>query len=88
MALINSSGIIGQIIIGMSTNITGSDTLTFLLILAAMVGIMAALRCPIPLMTVFITPFVIILMGYSQTFLIVGGIILLLEAVIIIRYFF
>ena len=88
MALYNESGVMWQIVSAMTTNITGSDSLTFISILLLFLGIMSLAKIPFPLQCVFITPFVLVMMTISSTFMLIGGIVLFCLAAILAKVFF
>ena len=88
MVFINSTGIFGQVIQSGSTYLTGSETITLLILLLIIVIFTFLFRIPFEFGMLLLTPFVIVLMAFNTSFLIFGGIFLLLEAIIITRMFF
>jgi ABC-type Na+ efflux pump permease subunit len=59
-ALFNGSGLSGQLVSGFSTYVTGSEFLTYALILLFLVLVAVVFRLPFDLVIIFIIPFVIV----------------------------
>ena len=88
MVFYNISGLFGQVIQSGSVYLTGSETVTMLIILLVMVIFTFLFRIPFEFGMLLLTPFIIVLMAFNTAFLIWGGIFLLLEAIIMTRMFF
>jgi uncharacterized ion transporter superfamily protein YfcC len=73
---LNSTGTIYQIISGMTSNTTGSDTLTVMLILILLILIGIILRMNIELIALIMTPLILVLMAYDTVYTPIGVIFL------------
>lgn len=88
MALYNVTGILGQIILAGSTNLTGSETLTVFIILLAPILLALVLRIPLVVSMSLATPLVIVLMAYNTAFMLMGGIFLFMLAGVLVKMWF
>ena len=88
MVFINSTGIIGQIIESGSRTLTGSETLTLILILIVFVVFTLMFRLPLIIGMLILTPFIIVLMAFNSALLVFGGIYILILAGILTKMFF
>lgn len=88
MALYNESDYIGQLIIGMSNNVTGSETMTLFIIVMCMVLLMFIFRLPTELIVVFSLPLLIVLSLYSGFFSGMLAVVILLLGFAIYYYLF
>jgi len=87
MPLLNSSGIIGQTLMYMTINITGSEFLTHFVILMALFVLGMALRMPMEMIPPILLPVVLVLMASATSWLVVGGILLIYLAILFISMF-
>ena len=84
----NETQIIGKIITKINTNVTGSETLTYIGGILLVIGIMSGLKVPFEFQVVFLTPLTITLMAYSSSFVVPGSILLIVLAVLVVKYSF
>lgn len=88
MALINTSGIIGQTLYYMTINITGSEFMTYLLILVALFVLGSVIfKMPAEVTSILLFPVVIVLMASSNSWASIGGIFLLYRAFMFLFWF-
>ena len=84
----NETQIIGKIIAKINTNVTGSETLTYIGGILLIIGVMSGLKVPFEFQVVFLTPIIITLMAYSSSFVVPGSILLIVLAVLVVKYSF
>jgi len=85
---LNYSQEIGILVSQASTTITGSFELTVLMGLTLLVALAFMFRLPIEAILIFTFPFIIVLLAFDSWFLLIGGIMIILSAIIIVRQFF
>ena len=85
--VINETGIIGQVILGITANVTGNLFLTMLLILIVFLLVGFAFRAPMEWQAVYLLPLFIAFMAYSAEFLAVGGVVLMFLGAILAKNF-
>jgi len=85
---LNYSQEIGILVSQASTTITGSFELTVLMGLTLLVAVAFMFRLPIEAILIFTFPFIIVLLAFDSWFLLIGGIMIILSAIIIVRQFF
>ena len=81
----NSSGIIYQVISGMTSNTTGSDYLTILLILLFILIGGLILRMNFELIAILSIPLLLVLMAFDSMFTAVGVYILIIVGVVLAK---
>lgn len=82
---INSSGVIYQVINGMTSNTTGSDYLTVLLIVIFIILAGFILRMPFELIAILMIPLLIVLMAFDSLFTTLGVIIFIFIGVVLAK---
>jgi len=82
MVLLNTTNLIGELIVQASYNITGSIFITLLLIFFLAVLILLIFRADINIIAIVCFPLLIVFSAYDNAFFMVSGIILLIMAVI------
>jgi len=85
---INQTGIIGSIIIHATNNITGSLFLTFFLLFLLLISFFMMFRMPFEVGFVLTLPLLLVIMAYSGSFVVVGGLILILLGLIFAKNLF
>lgn len=88
MAFINTTDVIGQVIMYSVINITGSLFLSLLCVVMGLIALSLAFRMPIELTIPVITPLLIAIMAYTADFMTVGGVALIYIAVLMFKWFF
>jgi len=83
MALINQTGLIGATLSYATVNITGSEFLTNILILLCLYIIGAMFRVETALIMILVFPVVLVLMAYSSTYLMAGGLLMIYLALLL-----
>lgn len=83
---LNRSQTIGLFFEAISTNITGSDGLTALLVITLLMAVAIMFRLPIELTIPFVMPLLLVLMAYSTEALIVGGVMLIYLSIIFAKW--
>lgn len=78
----NETGVIGQVMAGMTTNITGSLFVTLLVLVTLTMVVLLLFRVPLEWQAVIVTPFLIALMAYTGEFIAIGGVILIIDGAI------
>ena len=81
----NSTGIFGQVIEGLTVDITGSLFMSLLMLTILLVAILLAFRVPLEFQAVLIAPLLFTLMAYSQEFLAIGGVLAIFMGIIFAR---
>jgi len=87
MEILNSTGALGITINYITYNITGSSSLTYILILILLVALMSMFKLPVELIVVLILPMSIVFSIADSTFIPILGAIIILLAVIIGKRF-
>lgn len=82
---LNESGVVYVIITKINTNITGDESVTFFSLIALAIVIMSAFRIPLEVQALLLVPLVLVLMAYSSTYLLFGGIVLAFIAFILVK---
>lgn len=85
--MINETGVIGEVMVGLTNNVTGSLFLTLVLILVIFVIIGSLFRVPIEWQAVYLYPLMIAFMAYSGEFLAIGGVMAMFLGVILAKQF-
>jgi hypothetical protein len=86
--LINQSDIIGQMLITMSNDVTGSLFLTLLMLLIILIVIsVGVFKTPFEVTAIYILPLLIAGMVATSEFLAFGGVMLLYMALIFVKAF-
>lgn len=85
---INNSDVIGSITIGMTNNITGQLGLTLLLVFIIFLALFIAFRVPIEWVMALLLPLMMVMMAFDSFFLLFGGIMLILLAILFAKSFF
>lgn len=85
---INSTGYIGIILNNTNQYITGSETLTFLLIIIGFIALMSLGRLPLQFQSLFLMPLIIVLMAYNSSFMIIGSIFLFFISLMMAKFWF
>ena len=85
---LNETGFLGELLFKMSQNVTGSDTLTYVILLMFILIIIVAMRVPIEVAFIFSIPLVLLLMTQNAIFLTLGGIYLMVIVAYIVRLYF
>lgn len=80
--LFNDTGTIGIIINAVNTNITGSQFLTFLLIIAVILMFFLAFRIPLEASVLLVLPLILTFLAYSNDLYAVGGVVLIYVGVL------
>lgn len=83
--LYNGTALLGEVLCGLTANVTGSLFLSLFLIVSALIMFMLAFRIPLEFQTFIILPFLLTLMAYTQEFLAIGGITLIFIAAVVAR---
>ena len=83
MVLFNTSQFFGLLITQSTQEITGSLFLTLFMILTIFIGLMLSFRVPIELVVIFTMPLIIVIMAFESSFLIIGGILIMLLSFIL-----
>jgi hypothetical protein len=78
----NETGIIGVVIEGLTTDVTGSLFLTLLMLTTMIVIVMLMFRIPVEYHALIIAPLMLTLMAYTQEFMAIGGIMLIIMAIV------
>lgn len=86
--MLNTSDVIGNVIIGISSEVTGSVFLTLLLLLVGLFLFAFAFRMPLEVVAIVLLPFLIYLMAYDTLFLSAGGVLLIYLGVLFAKLFF
>ena len=81
----NSTGIFGQVIEGLTVDITGSLFMSLLMLTILLVAILLAFRVPLEFQAVLIAPLLFTLMAYSQEVLAIGGVLAIFMGIIFAR---
>lgn len=83
----NCTGTIGQIVGAATTNTTGSIFLTFLFVILFLVGMAMVFRVPLVYTAIIIMPLLLSLMSYYQSFIPLGGVLIIYLGIIITNDF-
>ena len=83
---INRTQTIGLFFEAISTNITGSDALTALLIVTLLMAVAIMFRLPVELSIPFVLPLLLVMMAYSTEALMVGGVMIIYLAIIFVKW--
>jgi hypothetical protein len=84
----NSSEIIGASIDAATTNITGTQFLTLLVVMLFLVLLLAVLRVPLEYGVLLIMPVLIILAAFEGGFLALFGVVLIYMGILFAKYYF
>lgn len=84
----NSSDTFGQVLLYMTTDITGSLFISLLLIMVIMIAFALALRIPVEFTAILLIPLFLTLMAFSSDFLAIGGILLIYLGILTAKNFF
>lgn len=88
MALYDPNSWLGQIIEGMTTGITGDLFLTFLILFIVLAVMMLALwKLDFQLVALSLTGIILTMLAYSGEWLVFGGILFMILAILVARYF-
>ena len=88
-SFLNNTGVVGDVINGLSGDVTGSLFLTLLLVLLLLFGLAIAFRIPIEYTALFVTPLMLALMaGGGAEFLMFGTLLLIYLGIIFGKNFF
>jgi hypothetical protein len=85
---INQTQIIGQVIGGLTTNITGHEYLTYLMVIILVFALCFMFRIPIEITAMLMIPLLLVLMIYDSSFRVIGGCVLILLGILFVRPFF
>lgn len=85
---LNCSQIMGQAVVGMTNDTTGSLFITFSLVMLFIVALAGIFRIQIEWTLLIVMPLLLGLMSYYQDFITFGGIIFLYLAILITKNFF
>lgn len=85
--LLNETGVMGDVLSGLTTGVTGSLFLSLLLIVLLILGLAIAFRIPIEYTAIFITPMILVLMAYTGGFMLFGSVLLIYLALIFAKNF-
>ena len=88
MVLLNESGLGGQVLIGLTQNITGSIFLSLLMIVFIILVLFLLVRIPLEFSAIFILPMLIVFIRIDGQFLGVLGVFLLYLGVLLGKNFF
>jgi hypothetical protein len=88
MPFYNSTGVIGMAIDGLTTDVTGSLTLTLGLIMIFILLIMVLLRLPFEIGIIFCMPIVLVMMAYNSSMIPIGVLVLIIGGFIVARGLF
>lgn len=88
MSFVNESGVIANWLSLGSQNLTGDLFSTILLILLLLVVLAAAFRISLEYMVLFFTPMLLVLMAYYSEWYAIGGMFVIILAVLFARNFF
>lgn len=88
MVFLDPTSLIGSIIIGLTTNVTGSLFITTLLIFFIIMGFFATFRLPIEVSAILVLPFAIMVMAFTSEFIAIGGAMLIYIAILFSKRFF
>lgn len=86
MIWFNSSDWIWVLITSFTSNVSGSFFLTLFTLVVFLIVLMLMFRIPIEFTAIFILPFLIVLMAFTQEFLAVGGVITIYLAILLARF--
>lgn len=81
----NGTGVLGELLCGLTNNVTGSLFFSLLLIVIGFIVIMFMFRIPLEFQGVLLLPFLLTLMAYTQEFLAIGGIVLIILSAAVAR---
>jgi len=85
MVLFNESNVIGELIVYMNVNVTGSLFLTLLFLVIMLLAVCALFRIPMEFSALFILPLLLAIMTDVGEFLAVGGIFLMYLGVLLAK---
>lgn len=85
MVLFNESNIIGELIIYMNQNVTGSLFLTLLFMVLVLLAICALFKIPMEFTALFILPLLLAIMTDVGEFLAVGGVCLIYLGILLAK---
>ena len=85
MAFVNTDGIIGQILIYLTQNITGHEALTYLMIVMTLIGICLMFKMPLELTLPVILPLLIVFGLYATNLFYVLGVAMLYLAILVAK---
>ena len=88
MVFINTSQSIGIVISHFTTYISGSLFLTLFILLILFMAFFELFRVPIEFSAIFLLPFLLTVMAYTQEFVMVGGVIIIYLAILFVRTLF
>lgn len=87
MVFINNTGIISNLVSAMTTNLTGSEFITYLVILFGLFLFMSMFNFTNEIAVILLIPVVLVLMAYSNDWKAVGGIFLIYISIYIVDHF-
>ena len=86
MVFMNSSGMLADMFISFTTNVSGTPFLTLLAIFILLLGLFVMFRIPIESALILLTPVLIVFMAWSAGgFLAVGGIIIIMLGILLAK---
>lgn len=88
MVLLNESGLAGEVLFGLSQNVTGSIFLSMLMIVFIIMLLFMLLRVPLEFTAILILPMLIVFMSIDNALLSVLGVFLIYLGVILGKNFF
>lgn len=83
--LFNESNVIGNLIVYMNSNVTGSLFLTLLFVVILLLAICALFRIPMEFTAIFVLPFLLAVMTDMGEFLGVGGVFLIYLGILVAK---
>ena len=88
MMFVNKTGTIGLLLEQSINNVTGSFYGSLFLAILFLLFICILLRIPTEYSLVLITPFILLLMSFNSSFMLIGGLFLIYLAIIFTKQFF
>lgn len=86
MVFMNETGIVYAVMQGMTSNVTGSENITYLFIFFAILMICILLRIPIEFASLLVFPLVTVLVAYGKLYAIAIIILALFIGVLIVKH--
>jgi len=86
MSLVNDTTVIGSIIVAITNNVTGSEFLTYFLLLLVLYLFGILFRIPIQIIPALQLPLLIILMSQMQSFVAIGGLTLIYLSFVLVSF--
>ena len=88
MMFINETGIFGKIFEASINNVSGNPVISLFIALLILLFICILMRIPFEWGLVLTLPFTLLLMSFSSSFLLIGGLVLFYLAIIFTKNFF